>query len=133
MTRIFVYGSLKSGERLHDALRGSIMIGPGKIAGALFNLGAYPAVLLPEEAPTAMKKVCGWVSGEMYECKPSTIQRLDQIEGHPVYYQRQPVEELTTGMEVWAYFLNLQTLPKTSQLIANGVWSGKNPEVIQYA
>lgn len=133
MTRIFVYGSLKSGERLSDALRESIMIGPGRIAGAIFNLGPYPAVLLPDEIPTVMTRTCGFVSGEMYECKPSTIERLDRIEGHPVYYERKPVRELTTGMEVWAYFLNLRILPKGAQLIANGVWSGINPGVMQYA
>lgn len=133
MTRIFVYGSLKSGERIHDALKGSIMIGPGRIAGAIFNLGAYPAVVLPDEIPTAMGRTCGFVSGEMYECKPSTIQNLDRIEGHPVYYERKPVDELTTGMEVWAYFLTLKILPTNAKLIANGVWSGKNPGVMQYA
>jgi gamma-glutamylcyclotransferase (GGCT)/AIG2-like uncharacterized protein YtfP len=133
MTRIFVYGSLMSGERIHDALKGSIMVGPGKIQGALFNLGPYPAVLLPNEVPTVMKRTCGEVHGEIYECKPSTIQRLDQIEGHPVYYERKPVKELMTGMEVWVYTFNIGTLPKTAKLLFNGMWSGRNPGVMQYA
>ncbi len=70
---VFVYGTLRQGEandinRLRPAPR---LLGPARIRGALYNLGAYPGVILGGE---------GWVQGEVYAITPELEQQLDVIE-----------------------------------------------------
>jgi len=130
VNQILVYGSLKRGERLHYALEDAIYVGPGKINGTLFDLGPYPAAV----AEYNPEKTCGEITGEIYTVGPKIMQRLDRIESHPVYYERRPVKELTTGKDVWVYLLPKERLPLKADLIANGFWTGQNNgKGIQYA
>lgn len=115
LTRIFVYGSLKRGERLHGALQDSTFIGVGNINGTLFDLGPYPAVVLEGESR---------VGGEIFEATDPVVRDLDRIEGHPHYYKRERVKELTTDQDVWVYFLPRKNLHKGARRITNGMWSG---------
>lgn len=84
MTLVFVYGSLLRGEYNHRLLAGSKRIATARTPARfrLVDLGAYPA-LLPGGAAA--------VRGEVYEVDGETLERLDQLEGHPTYYRREPV------------------------------------------
>lgn len=70
---VFVYGTLRQGEarditRLLPAPR---WVGPARVPGVLYHLGAYPGVVLG--AP-------GWTHGEVYEISPELERLLDEIE-----------------------------------------------------
>ena len=84
---VFVYGTLRQGgsndiTRLRPAPR---FVGMGRLAGALYHLGAYPGLLLGGAVD---------VVGEVYAIEPVLEQRLDEIEeisGSPYdeYFKRE--------------------------------------------
>lgn len=71
---VFVYGTLRRGEandinRRHPAPR---WVGEARIQGRMFDLGAYPGVLLGGPQ---------WVQGEVYAVTPELEADLDALEG----------------------------------------------------
>ena len=80
--RVFVYGSLRRGNagamsvRFPDAAH----VGDGKVRGRLYDLGAYPALLLDESGAQ--------VTGEVYEVTDETLNKLDQFELTSDYERR---------------------------------------------
>ena len=40
--RIFIYGTLLQGLHRHYLIKNSVLLGPGKIVGKLWDLGNYP-------------------------------------------------------------------------------------------
>ncbi|MBE7481117.1 MAG: gamma-glutamylcyclotransferase [Polyangiaceae bacterium] len=89
---LWVYGSLKRGERHHDELGGAELLGHGRTLPryALSRSGEYPALVAGSEV----------VSGELYRVTPELLARLDVFEG--AGYQRGRVV-LEDGREVLAY------------------------------
>ena len=80
MNLVFVYGSLKKGFNNHPLLERSECVGRGLVHDAqLYSLGSFPALVIGE----------GSVEGEVYEADEETMKRLDMLEGHPHFYQRQ--------------------------------------------
>ena len=70
---VFVYGTLRKGGS-NDITRlapAPVRVGAARIAGTLFDLGAYPGLLLQGEGP---------VVGEVYAISAELEQRLDEIE-----------------------------------------------------
>ena len=70
---VFVYGTLRKGGS-NDITRLAptpVWVGNACIAGTLFDLGAYPGLLLQGEGP---------VVGEVYAISAELEQRLDEIE-----------------------------------------------------
>lgn len=110
---LFVYGTLRRavGHPMHRVLAASSFIGEGRVNAQLFDLGAYPGMVLSREAGEQ-------VMGEVYELPAQTaadvLRLLDEYEGvapsggpSPVY-ARQPVDvHFITGQTVraWAYVL----------------------------
>ena len=117
-TRVFVYGTLRSGEPNHyllddRALVGSVCTEP---AFELVSLGAFPAMVAG--GTTA-------VVGEVYEVDAVTLAALDRLEGHPSFYERRPIV-LDDGDEVLAYLLS----PEQAQgrpRIPTGDWLDTKP------
>lgn len=76
---VFVYGTLRRGgindiNRLCPAPR---WVGPARVAGVLYHLGAYPGMTLGGRE---------WVQGEVYAIHPALEPVLDEIEdlgSHP--------------------------------------------------
>lgn len=83
-TRVFVYGTLRTGERNHDLLAGAARLGADRTPTryTLVDLGAYPAAVAG--GSTA-------IVGEVFEVDAATLARLDRLEGHPHLYQRTTV------------------------------------------
>lgn len=74
LRHVFVYGTLRRGgsndiNRLAPAPQWR---GPARIAGTLYDLGAYPGVVLGGP---------GWVRGEVYTIAAELECQLDEIEG----------------------------------------------------
>ena len=82
---IFVYGTLRRGERAHARLAGAPFLGEARTqAGyALIDLGAYPGLV---------RAVSGQVVGEIYEIDASRLVELDAYEGHPALFRRVELE-----------------------------------------
>jgi len=110
---IFVYGTLRRDpeSELSDLLaRHWRFIGAATVQGRLFDLGAYPGLVLDETN--------GHVSGELYQITtswPQVIERLDEYEGcttadpQPHEYRRELVEAMRPSgdlISAWAYVLN---------------------------
>jgi gamma-glutamylcyclotransferase (GGCT)/AIG2-like uncharacterized protein YtfP len=111
--RLFVYGSLLSGETHSARLGASRLVGPARTAVryTLVDLGPYPALL--EGGTTS-------VSGEVYEVDGDTLAALDDFEGHPDEYRRQAVELLGES-PAEAYVLPRER-SLHGRVIASGSW-----------
>ena len=70
---VFVYGTLRKGEArdINRLLPAPRWVGRACVPGVLYDLGAYPALLLD---------VAGSVHGEVYKISPELESLLDQIE-----------------------------------------------------
>ena len=95
--RVFVYGTLLSGEPNHPVLAAAVLVGEARTGHEfeLVSLGAFPA-MVPGGGTS--------VTGEVYEVDSTTLGALDRLEGHPRFYRRSTVR-LDDGGEVLAYLL----------------------------
>jgi len=76
---LFVYGTLMSAAKLDAVLTGAArwqVIGPAAVAGALYDLGAYPGIRLGEGNHAL-------IPGLLVEIEPegAALRRLDAYEG----------------------------------------------------
>jgi gamma-glutamylaminecyclotransferase len=80
-TRIFVYGSLLSGEANHGVLSSARCVGEARtsLGFRIHDLGSYPAMAIGGDRD---------VVGEVYEVSGDTLASLDRFEGHPDFYRR---------------------------------------------
>lgn len=126
MEAVFVYGTLKQGERNHGLVASLVRrVLPGYVEGfALYHLPAgkgrpyaYPA-MVPGE---------GRVFGEVLFLPPEALPLLDELEDEGVEYRRARVRVQTPegAVEAWAY-LYLEEPPGV--LLLEGVWRGEREE-----
>ncbi|EGA64697.1 gamma-glutamylcyclotransferase [Vibrio brasiliensis] len=110
---VFVYGTLRHGERNHHLLANSQCLGNFTTPPvySLYDLGAYPAVTEGHSA----------IFGEVYLIDDQTLKQLDIIEDVPVTYRREQIE--TTFGLAWVYIY--QDISQLDVLIASGDWSQK--------
>lgn len=94
---LFAYGSLRKGERDHDALEGSRSHGVVRTTAGyrLVDLGVYAAMIQSGHQP---------VVGELYEVTRETRRRLDVMKEVGVLFQRVRVE-LEDGRSAEAYLM----------------------------
>ena len=132
---VFVYGTLRSGERA-DLFKSSksfsiVPMGKDAINGKLYHLGGFPGVkLLP--GVTEFNDKLDRVLGEVGMVKDASIGALlDTYEGYDSdapkqgLYDRELVESMT-GRLVWVYTYNHVVMD--DQLIETGDW--KNPRLV---
>ena len=113
---VFVYGTLRGGGAGAMSIRfpDSKFIAEAKVSGSLYDLGAYPGLLLNESNPT--------VTGEVYEVDDETLKKLDEFEASSRYWRKQVEISLGTHRrECWTYepdpeFYSLR------KLITSGDW-----------
>lgn len=97
--KVFVYGTLKEGHRLHHILRlaGGRLV--SRAAGinhaAMFDLGYFPGVVLDGDQDGEYNFL-DTIDGELWEVVDLKV--LDHLEGHPSFYRREK-------RKVW-YFAN---------------------------
>ena len=113
-TRVFVYGSLRRGQKHHGLIKNAHWLGENKTEPLyeLMDLGPYPALV--KDGQTG-------VSGEVYEVDAITLRTLDQLEGHPDRYRRQMIT-LADGSTCDTYIL---PIARTShaQRVTSGDWT----------
>lgn len=110
--KIFVYGTLKSGQHANHLLRDyAEFINDDRIEGSLYNLGAFPGF---------KAEGSNMVSGEVYEISDEKLPRmLDEYECYPTLYDRVKIRT-EKGYYCWVYVLKRKI--KQDQLIEEGVW-----------
>jgi gamma-glutamylcyclotransferase (GGCT)/AIG2-like uncharacterized protein YtfP len=121
---LFVYGTLRAGSS-NDIARIAPAARPfaaARVRGLLYDLGAYPALLLDASA--------SWVAGELYAVPAHAWPALDALE-EPVtaerpdgeYFKLEVEVELADGShrQVWIYAANPAVLT-LDRLIAGGDW-----------
>ena len=124
---LFVYGTLRKtfSPRAASAhsrlLSDAIYCGTASIAGYLYSLGNYPALVFDENSPSLVK-------GEIYQNDEKTLAILDEYEEIDPQkpnseYQRLQIEILTDqgqALSVWVYLMNQK--PDGKELIQSGDW-----------
>ncbi len=109
---VFVYGTLRKGYHNHRLLEDSKYVAEAVITGEMRHLGGFPGVHLHGN---------NQVHGEIYAVDEPTMASLDQLEGHPHFYEREIVE--TSKGPAWVYLF-----PENHMIdrpvIKDGVWRG---------
>lgn len=114
---VFVYGTLKRGNRLHDVISGCDYLGRGLTSIARWELrnaphSSFPIMFKMDNNHPNRGKI--W--GEVYAVDPLTLLELDEIENNGRMYQRTKVHitlkdqtyKTTTGdknpsIQIWTY------------------------------
>jgi gamma-glutamylcyclotransferase (GGCT)/AIG2-like uncharacterized protein YtfP len=110
---LFVYGSLKRGQRSHHLLQGLPWLGQAWLPGAcLHDLGPFPMAVLGE----------GRIQGELYGVGETDLAALDRYEGAPRLYQRHWLS-LEDGRSAWVYLGRSHQVRHVAPL-ASGRWLG---------
>jgi len=93
-TLVFVYGTLMNEGSNHESyLADSAFVGAGTLHGyALYDLGSYPGIKPIEN---------DMVKGELFLVNPSTLKRLDSLEGEGHLYDRVTVEVRGSAVDSW--------------------------------
>lgn len=71
--RVFVYGTLRKGLRLHHCIEAGRWICDARVQGRLHDVGTYPALVLDSS---------GLVQGEVWEVNDQLLDDLDTVEGY---------------------------------------------------
>ena len=130
---VFVYGTLRKGERAHEImtkmLEGAVtFVAEDIINGRLYHIGAYPGI---KTEPCSYDKRGPKVYGEVYLIRgPSVTPILDGYEGYIEDFPEKGLynriqTETRKGREVWVYTYNPPV--RDEQFIETGDW--KNPRL----
>jgi gamma-glutamylcyclotransferase (GGCT)/AIG2-like uncharacterized protein YtfP len=108
---VFVYGTLKRGEKNHHWLEGASWQGEAELNGVvLHDLGPFPMAVVGE----------GTAIGELYAVEGSGLARLDALEGYPRLYDRQ-VLSLRDSQRAWVY-LGRPRQVRHAPVVPGGLW-----------
>jgi gamma-glutamylcyclotransferase (GGCT)/AIG2-like uncharacterized protein YtfP len=118
MTRhlIFVYGSLRHGgeNAMSNTFPDSKFVGPATVSGNLYDLGAYPGMLLNSSSST--------VVGEVYEVDDERLKELDHFEASSEYWRKQVEITLGTSKQMGWTYEPRSSLCSDRPLITSGDW-----------
>ena len=100
-TSVFVYGTLKRGQRSHDLLRDQQFLGSAQTMPCyrLYDCGSHPALVDDPENGVA-------VLGEIWQVTDEALQKLDKYEGVPALFSRRTIFLQGWDPAVLAYFFN---------------------------
>lgn len=112
---LFVYGTLRSGGGAVGLLRGCERVDAGAVAGTLYDLGAYPALVLDGR---------GTVEGEVWRCPAEALERLDEYEGVADGLFRR-ARAVVDGRECWTYVAGPALEPRLTpeRRVGAGRWA----------
>lgn len=128
---VCVYGTLKKGYGNHRIIteEGGTYLRNHKIQGfVMFDLGGFPCIV-PSTHDSA------YVHVEMYAINRKALERMDQLEGHPNFYQRMIIETEHGRHFVYVYtpssFRSMCLFRKPLRWVMDGEWlRPSNPELI---
>jgi gamma-glutamylcyclotransferase (GGCT)/AIG2-like uncharacterized protein YtfP len=96
---VFVYGTLKYGQKNHSLLQKSKYIGEATTCNnyLLYDLGPYPCLV--ETRPGKGKNI----KGEVWQVNEDTMKRLDVLEGVECDLYKRTRIRLIEFQDVWGY------------------------------
>ncbi len=105
-TVLFVYGTLKRGQRNHRLLAGQQFLAEAVTEARyrLVDLGPYPGLVRDPVAGLAVR-------GELWAVCPTCLAELDDFEEVPRLFVREPVAVVGHAGTVFAYLLNVPVPP----------------------
>jgi gamma-glutamylcyclotransferase (GGCT)/AIG2-like uncharacterized protein YtfP len=93
---------------------GSQFVANAEVSGSLYDLGAYPGLVLDESSSL--------VIGEVYEVDNETLSKLDDFESSSHYWRKQVKISLgATTKKCWIYAPNPEAFSRHT-LITSGDW-----------
>jgi gamma-glutamylcyclotransferase (GGCT)/AIG2-like uncharacterized protein YtfP len=109
--RVFVYGTLKRGQRNDHYLHAAEFVGHFTTTSSysMFVFDDYPAVCLHGRHP---------IRGEIYHVSDEQFRLLDELEWYPDFYQR--IEIPTDFGDAWMYIVRRHLCRGKQQI--EGVW-----------
>lgn len=113
---IFVYGTLRRGGARSMSARfpASRFIGDAKVRGSLYDLGAFPGLLVDDSNTL--------VTGEVYEVDEELLKQLDDFEAASYYWRKQVEISLGPRREsCWIYEPHTEFYSPRA-LITSGDW-----------
>lgn len=112
---LFVYGTLKRGERNHHIMQHAINHGCYHTASnyLLVELGSYPGMI--EKSYEGQS-----IQGELFEIPCSLLDELNKIEEAPNLFYLEPIT-LANGSKAIAYLYKQST--KGAKILSKGIWS----------
>jgi len=131
--RVFVYGTLKSGEYNNGHLSGSILCGNSEVKGySMFNISwhtikdfltgetvysGFPLVVKDDSNTETIK-------GQVYNIDFTTLKNLDNLESNGIMYNRELIT--VDGLPTYIYVYNrpLNYCKENYIAIDNGVFKG---------
>lgn len=113
---VFVYGTLRSGGAGAMSIRfpDSTFIAEAQVSGSLYDLGAYPGLLLNEANSL--------VTGEVYEVDDETLNQLDDFEASSNYRRKQVEIALNTHRKLCLTYEPDPEFYSPRTLITSGDW-----------
>jgi 23S rRNA (cytidine1920-2'-O)/16S rRNA (cytidine1409-2'-O)-methyltransferase len=114
---LFVYGSLRRGQRYQTELEGASYLRPARTRAelTLHDLGEYPALM--EGGSTS-------ISGELYRLSRAQLDAIDRFEDHPRLFRRAKLQ-LEDGTRAWAYF-GVAAEIRSHPVVAHGDWARRS-------
>ena len=111
MNRVFVYGTLKRGQRNEHFLHGAEFVGlhTTERIYSMYEFEDYPAVCLHGRHA---------IGGEIYRVSDRQFKMLDDLEWYPHFYQR--IEIPTAHGDAWMYIVRAALCHDKKQIA--GVW-----------
>ncbi|MCM3872105.1 MAG: gamma-glutamylcyclotransferase [Pyrinomonadaceae bacterium] len=112
---VFVYGTLRRGDAGAMSVRfpNSKFIADAKVKGSLYDLGAYPGLVLDESN--------SMVIGEVYEVDDDILNKLDDFEASSNYCRKQVEISASDRRICWTYEPDPE-FHSTRKLISSGDW-----------
>ena len=113
---VFVYGTLRrdSVGAMSTRFPDSRFVAEAKVNGSLYDLGAYPGLLLDDSNSL--------VIGEVYEVDNETLSKLDDFESSSHYWRKQVKIPLgTQSKKCWIYAPNPEAFSGRTPIIS-GDW-----------
>ena len=110
MIRVFVYGTLKRGQRNDHFLRDAEFVGEYRTRKiySMYQFEDYPAVCLNGKHA---------IQGEVYHINQRQFKMLDDLEWYPHFYQR--LEIPTAYGKAWMYYVREELCHDKKRLHGN--------------
>ena len=111
---LFLYGTLKRGQKNHHFLAGQEFLGEATTMPLyrLYGLGCHPGMVLDPDNGLD-------VAGELWAVDDAALAKMDEFEGVPDWFIRQDVAVRDCFETVQAYFFN-GTVPEGA--VSGGEW-----------
>jgi gamma-glutamylcyclotransferase (GGCT)/AIG2-like uncharacterized protein YtfP len=113
---VFVYGTLRRGGAgaMSSRFPRAKFIAAAKVSGRLYDLGAYPGLLLNEANSLVL--------GEVYEVADETLNQLDEFEAASNYRRQQVEISLGTHSRLCWVYTPKPEFYALRRLITSGDW-----------